>query len=278
VTSKATAHYMNRNMFETYAERLERHGVNGVGNPAFELGRAGKYSLRYTPFEHVNHEAKLVIVGITPGTTQLDLAYETAQKMLRMGRKKTDTLIEIKKEGAFGGNMRPNLVKMLNHFKIDRILDIYDINELWNSQAHLLHSTSVVPHAAFEVKKGKDAMFAGSFDEVMKCDLFKECFLDCFVPSVQEINQDAMYIGLGSCPEGALNWCVDKGHLRAEQVLGALSHPSTQGGSSVGYFLREKRLEDLKPKDPIRNRTAWLDAAYENMAKVTSDLLKKKAA
>jgi hypothetical protein len=270
---------MNRDMFDEYAERLERHGINGAGNPAFELGREGKYSLRYIPFEHVNKDAKLVIVGITPGNTQLELAYQTAQQMLRMGKAKSTTLIEIKKHGAFGGkNMRPNLTKMLNHFKIDRILDIYDINELWNSQAHLLHSTSVVPHAAYEVKKGEDAMFNGNFKHVMKCDLFRDCFLNCFVPSIQEMNPNALYIGLGVCPDDALRWCVEQNYIRAEQVLGSISHPSSNGGSSVPYFLREKRLEDLKSKDPIRHpaRSGWLDAAYENILMNTAKLLENR--
>lgn len=267
---------MNIDMFDEYAERLERHGIKGVGNPTFELGREGKYSLRYIPFEYVNKDAKLVIVGITPGPTQLELAYQTAQDMLRIGKTKTNTLIEIKKYGSFGGkNMRPNLVKMLNHFKFDRILGINDINELWNSQAHLLHSTSVLPHAAYEMKKGEDAMFNGSFEQVMKCDLFRACFLNCFVPSVQNMNPDALYIGLGVCPTHALNWCVNQGYIRVEQVLGSLSHPSSNGGSSVQYFLREKRLENLNPKDPIRHsaRSGWLDAAYENLLRNTSKLI-----
>ncbi|QPK62568.1 hypothetical protein IVG45_17190 [Methylomonas sp. LL1] len=266
---------MNRDMFDAYAERLERHGIKGVGNPAFELGREGKYSLRYIPFEYVNKDARLVIVGITPGNTQLEIAYQTAQSRLRTGKDKTNTLIEIKKNGAFGGDMRKNLVKMLNHFKLDRILGIHDINELWNSQAHLLHSTSVVPHAAYEVKKGQDAMFNGSFGEVMKSPLLKDCFLKCFIPSIQEMNPEALYIGLGVCPTDALNWCVEQGYIRAEQMLGSLSHPSSNGGNSVPYFLREKRLEDLKPKDPIRYRADWLDAAHDNL-KANSDRLVEK--
>ena len=77
------------------------------------------------------------------------------------------------------------------------------------------------------------------------------------------------------CPADALNWCVSNGYIRPEQVLGAMSHPATTGGSSVPYFLREKRLEDLKLNDPVRHRTEWLDAAYENMSKTTTALLEK---
>lgn len=267
---------MNRNMFQNYKDRLARFGAAGVGKPEFSLGREGNYSLQYIPFEYVNKDAKLVIVGITPGPNQLELAYETAQRMIQAGKTETETLIEIKKHGAFGSKtMRPNLVKMLTHFGFDQILGISDINSLWGSNAKLLHSTSVVPHAAFDVKKGKDSPFAKNFEDVMACQIFRECFLDCFVPSLKEINPNAMYIGLGRCPDQALSWCVDNGYLKKEQVLGAFSHPATTGGSSVGYYLRQVQLEDLKPKDPVRSRAAWLDAAYENMSTVTSRLNQK---
>lgn len=262
---------MNRNMFHIYKDRLAQFGASGVGRPEFSLGREGKYSLRYIPFEHVNKEAKLVIVGITPGPNQLELAYESAQRMIKAGKTESETLIEIKKHGAFGSNtMRPNLVKMLNHFGFDQILGVSDINSLWGSNSKLLHSTSVIPHAAFDVKQGQDSPFAKNFEDVIKCKIFHECFMDCFVPSLQEINSDALYIGLGRCPEQALSWCVEQGYLKKEQVLGAFSHPSTTGGSSVGYYLREVKLEHLKPKNPVRSRAAWLDSAYENMSKNTS--------
>jgi len=267
--------HMSIDMFDTYIDSLSIYGSTGVGKDKFELGREGKYSLQYIPFEHVNKNAKLVIVGITPGPNQISLAYGTAQAMINSEKSKLEILKEVKNSASFGSKtMRPNLVKMLNHFEFNRILGIDDINKLWSSQSNLLYSTSVIPHAAFSLKKGKDSPFSGSFDEVMKCELFHKCFLDCFLPSINDINQDAMYVGLGSCPEQALEWCVKNNYIRKDQVLGSMSHPSTQGGSSVGYFLREKRLEDLNSKDPVRYRAEWLDLAYDKLTKST-DILKK---
>lgn len=265
---------MNRNMFGRFADKLERYGKSGVGRPEFELGRDGKNSLRYIPFEHVNRDAKIVIVGITPGPNQRDLAYETAQRLLKVGRSENLILAEVKKHGAFGGpQMRPNLIKILKHFSFDRILGVDQVESLWGSNAKLMHATSVVPHAAFALQKGRDAPFAGSFEDVWACDLFRECFLDCFVPSLGEIRPDAMYIGLGRCPEQALAWCVSHGHLRADQVLGAFCHPSNTGGSTVKYFLREVGRNDLKPTDPVRSRCDWLDDTYRRMHSASASLL-----
>ena len=261
---------MERYLFSKYSQELKRVGQLGSNSDKFLLGSQGNYTLQYIPFEHVNKNAKLVIVGITPGNTQISLAYKTGQKLLKANYPENEILIEIKKSGAFGGaSMKPNLLKMLNHFSFNKLLGIDNIETLWGQNAYLLHSTSVVPHAAF--KSGK--MFAGSFDMVMKSPLLKECFLDCFIPSAKEMRSDALFVGLGPCPKDALEWCVSQGHLSRKQVLGSFCHPSGAGGSTTNYYLREVKKEQLKPKNPVLNRCDWLDEAYEQMLNSTKQLL-----
>lgn len=261
---------MERNMFSRFTSDLKRLGADGVGNPVFSLGREGKYDLAYIPFEHVNKDAKLVIVGITPGNTQLELAYRSAQDLLNTGLTENEILVEVKKAGAFGGpSMKPNLLKMLRHFRFDKLLDITDVETLWGTDDDLLHSTSVVPHAAF--KDGE--RFNGGFEEIMAAQPLKTCFLDCFVPSVREMNKQALFVALGPCPQAALEWCVKEGALQPEQVLGSFCHPSGAGGSTTRYYLREVSRDDLDLKNPVRSRCDWLDHAYKQMHAATSSML-----
>jgi hypothetical protein len=249
---------MDRNMFARFAGDLKRLGKAGVKAPEFSLRQDSQYELQYIPFEHVNRDARLVIVGITPGNTQLDLAYGRAQELLKAGRPEAEILIEVKKTGAFGGSsMKPNLLKMLRHFQFEKLLGIDDVDTLWGDNADLLHSTSVVPHAAF--KSGE--RFNGSFEEIMDSPLLKQCFLDCFVPSVREISRSALFVALGPCPQAALDWCVSEGALRREQVLGSFCHPSSAGGSTTRYYLREVSKDELDPRNPVRSRCDWLDQA-----------------
>ncbi|WP_449412405.1 hypothetical protein [Pandoraea soli] len=260
---------MERELFHRFSNDLVRLGADGIAAPQFSLGISGVYELRYTPFEYVNRRAKLVIVGITPGNTQLELSYGKAQELLRKGHPVDLILHEIKKVGAFGGpSMRPNLLKMLRHFQFEQLLGIEDVESLWGSDADLLQSTSVVPHAAF---KAGD-MFNGSFDEAMASPLLRECFLDCFVPSVEEMDSGALFVGLGRCPEAALEWCLQRGVLQRKQVLGAFCHPSSNGGSATRYYLREVAKAELSAQNPVRHRTDWLDQAYEQMQTSTSAL------
>lgn len=257
-------------MFKQFSDDLQFLGADGVGAPEFSLGREGQYDLQFIPFEHLNRDARLVIVGITPGNTQLDIAYKKAQELLRAGRPEEEIIVEVKKAGAFGGpSMKPNLLKMLRHFQFEKLLGIDDVDTLWGDNADLLHSTSVVPHAAFKA----GVRFNGSFAEVMDLPLLKQCFLDCFVPSAMEISRDALFVALGPCPQAALEWCVEEGALRRGQVLGSFCHPSSAGGSTTRYYLREVSKDELNLRNPVRSRCDWLDKAYEQMRAATSLLL-----
>jgi hypothetical protein len=98
--------------FANFRHFLQR-GVAALYAEGTAVARDADYILYYTPFEHENPEAELVIVGITPGPDQLDTTYAEAPKLLSRGLSDLAILAELKRHGAFGGDMRPNLCKML---------------------------------------------------------------------------------------------------------------------------------------------------------------------
>lgn len=235
---------------------LQQHGSQAARTVGTLLAKSkcGRDELFYVPFEHMNRSARLVIVGITPGPTQMLLAYEAAQARLKAGLSEEAVLERAKREGSFGGaSMRPNLVRMLEFFGFPELLGIAKAAELWGPAWPYLHATSIVPHAAF--LRGKP--FAGSFDDVLRSEPFRECFERDFVATLPLLSKDARYVALGPTPLDALDWCCRHGVLKPEQVLGAFAHPSGTGGSQVAVYLGEKRISDLSPKDPVRSRE-WL--------------------
>lgn len=257
---------MNTDNFERYAPIIRRLGAAGAASNDLNLAREGRYTVRYTPFEYINTQARLCIVGITPGTTQLEEAYQTAKRHLERGDVTELILRETKKAAAFAGSMRTNLIKMLRHFQIGDLLGV-DESTLWGSNAAVLHSTSVIPHAAFTGTK----MFAGSFEEILRSPLLSRCFEQDFLPELAQLTPKTRFIGLGPTALAALEWCVKHQHIEPKQLLGALPHPSGSSGSQIPYFLGEKTLGDLKPADPVRHRVKWLDQArvdlIESLAK-----------
>jgi hypothetical protein len=253
--------YLNR-----YRDLISAKGKAAVRTIGVRLAAHEKEVLDYIPFEHIERDARLVLVGITPGPTQLALSYEEAARLIRAGASEEVILREAKRVAGFGGSsMRPNLLRMLKYFDFADIYGLPEAEALWGSHAQLLHSTSVVPHAAFR----KDKMFAGSFAEVMASPIFRESFLRDFVGSIPELNPGANFVALGQTPRDALDWCVTNGHLGHDQVLGAFAHPSTSGGSTVDVYLGLKRIEDLTPNDPVRHRVAQLQADALRMKEST---------
>jgi hypothetical protein len=252
-------------LLDRFRKALLQHGKEAVRTNETRLARSdnGRDELFYVPFEHMNCRARLVIVGITPGPTQLELAYGAAQARLKAGLSDDLVLERAKKEGSFGGDtMRPNLVKMLAFFGIPELLGVGNANDLWGTAWHDLHATSVVPHAAF--RNGKP--FAGTFQEVLEVESFRECFERDFAATLPLISGEARYIALGPTPLEALDWCAKHGLLKPEQVLGAFAHPSRNGGSQVAVYLGEKPIKTLSPKDPVRKRP-WLVPLAERMSR-----------
>ena len=262
---------MQTTLFQSFAPCILALQDGVTTSPSMLIGSEGRRHLYYIPFEFVNQDARLVMVGITPGNNQLSMAYKTARPLIARGVGEQEVLRTVKKEASFGGEgVRPNLLRMMKHFGFAKLLGVHSEESLWGENAGLMHTTSVVPHAAFL----GDKMFAGSFEDVLGSKLFRTCFENHFVESIKTINSNAYYVGLGKTPAAALDWCVSKGVLKPKQVLGAFAHPSRSGGSTVDYYLQLKRRENMKPNDPVLKggRTEWLDAAYAGMKEAAGAL------
>lgn len=232
------------------------------GAAALTVDSDGRYSLEYVPFEHVNAGARIVIVGITPGATQRDESCAEAGRLLRQGLADDEILRRVKKLAAFGGPaMRPNLERMIDALGIMALVGGGRASELWGGRAHLLHATSVVPHAAFV--KGKP--FAGSFEEIQRTDMLRRCFEREFLPTLRHLRPDAYFIGLGPTPAAALSFAADRGLIDRSRILGWLAHPSTSGGSQVAIYLGERKVEELSDRDPVRYRADALVTAATAM-------------
>lgn len=248
--------YLNR-----FRDVIDRRGEDAARSKETMLTASGPDELYYVPFEWTNPEAKLVVVGISPGPNQIELAYRTASSKIKVGLADEEILKAAKMHGAFGSpTMRPNLIKMMEHFGFAELFGIEKVEDFWGSEADSFLGTSVVPHAAFR----RDKPFAGSFDDIMKTPIYAESFHNDFLPSLKDIPETAKFVALGETPLAALAWCVRYGKLNKEQVMGAFAHPSTNGGSAVDVYLGLKT--QLSANDPVRHRVDKLRMFYDRMA------------
>jgi hypothetical protein len=115
------------------------------------LAQDGDLDICYAPFEYINSQARLVILGITPGRTQMVNAIREARRQLDMGADHTAALMAAKRTGAFSGTMRPNLVAMLDSIGCARWLGIDSCDALFGHgpAAHLVQSASALRNPVF---------------------------------------------------------------------------------------------------------------------------------
>ena len=110
---------------------------------------ADRMKMYYAPHnEIINLNAKIFIVGITSGWTQLSIAYETAHKVLLANLNSEEIKTNFKKS-RFAGSMRKNLIEMLDELELNKKIHLKSCKELFNSHDELLHTTSVIPYPVF---------------------------------------------------------------------------------------------------------------------------------
>lgn len=255
-----------RPLFFRFKDTITRFGVDAAAMPGVIVERDPRYYLLYTPFEGVNSNARLCLVGITPGPTQLIDAYGCVRSLALRAEDPSD-FEKIKRYATFSGSaVRPNLVKLLDGTGVTSLLGLETGQELWeDAGAHLLHATSVVPHAAFS---HNGAPFNGSFEEVLKSKAMRKSFEKDFLPSLQRLASDCLFIGLGPTPHEALKWCAKRKLIPEANILGSFPHPSGNGGSQTDLYLGLRSIESLKPTDPVRHRGYLLEWSAELRARV----------
>jgi hypothetical protein len=226
------------------------------------MAEDGALSVYYAPFEWVNLQAKVVLVGITPGKTQAATALQEAQRALRSGAQPAEVLRRARASGAFSGAMRPNLVSLLNEVGLQHWLGLRTCNDLFESQAQLLQTASILQFPVYL----NGANYNGTPDPT-KHLLLQAMVLEYFARLCQQL-PDAVFIPLGPVPTKALEWLSTLGVVSPTRVLAGLPHPSGANAERIKYFLGQKNRADLSAKtDPDK-----LDHAKTALRRMVSTL------
>lgn len=208
----------------------------------FLLAKEGALRAHYIPFESLNLQAKVVLVGITPGMTQWKNAVAEAQRQVLAGATPAQTCIAAKRTGAFSGPMRPNLVNLLDAIGLQRWLCIDTCESLFGSDAGMIHTTSVLRHPVF----ADDKNYNGK-PNILKTSFLQQQVLEHFAEEVAQL-PDALYIPLGPVVNETLLWLAKRGVLNKENVLSGLPHPSGANAERISYFLGKKLRAELSAK------------------------------
>lgn len=254
-------------LFPHYADVIRNLKTSSIRDAqsipeSLQMSKDGNLSVSYIPFDYVNPQARIVLVGITPGFTQMLNALKEAQKQLVAGADHATALQASKRTGAFSGAMRPNLVAMLDHLGINDWLNIKTSDALFGNSSGLVHTTSVLRHPVFVGNENYNGT-----PNMTKHPMLRRLLLDHFAKEAS-ILKKAIFIPLGPKVSEALAWLAAEGAIDSSRVFNGMPHPSGANAERIAYFLGKKAKKDLSVKtDPAK-----LDIAKAALFKKISGL------
>lgn len=244
---------METKLFDQFAPAI-RAGAH-ADDARLRLAAEGNLEVFYAPFEAVNPEARLVLVGITPGRVQSTNALAEAKRQVDAGASSADAMRRAKQVGAFSGPMRANLVALLDHIGLARWLGMATCAQLFADKAALLQTASVLQFPVF-----LDGENYNGNPDPMRSPMLRRMVSEHFGRLGKDLPR-AVFVPLGPVPTKVMDALVKDGHFRAEQVLPGLPHPSGANAERIQYFLGRKSAALLSAK----TNAASLDAAREQL-------------
>lgn len=199
-----------------------------------EINRQGPLSTVYAPFDFINVSAKICIVGITPGHQQAVNALRAYRDQRRAGKSIEVSLQQAKRCASFSGPMRANLVKVLDHVRLNENLKIESCGELFDDSCTRAHFTSVLRYPVFR----DNANYSGSPNPVTTSFL-STMYLTYLTQEVAAI-QNSFWVPLGTAATHVFADLIKRGLVRREKVLSGIPHPSGANAERISIFLGTK--------------------------------------
>lgn len=210
----------------------------------------------YAPFDHVNSNARIVIVGLTPGKQQAANALRAAKQALLTGASPAQAAEQAKVFASFSGPMRSNLVKLMDSVGLADTLNIQTTASLWAEDAALVHFTSALRYPVFI--DGEN--WNGSMPDALRSPNMRQ-WLEQYTGQELSNLPDSILVPLGPKVAVMLEHLATTGLIKASQILTGLPHPAGSNAERIKYFLGQKPAHLLSSK----TNAAALDTARESI-------------
>jgi hypothetical protein len=253
----------NLSIAADYLTRMNAKSADQLlDSDAMTLAQDGNLRVCYAPFDHVARNARIVIVGITPGRVQALNAMVAAQASLRQAASIAEVLTHAKLTGSFSGPLRNNLVAMLDAIGVAKYLQLNSTSELFLDGSKDVHFTSALRYPVFI----NGANYSG-VPNMLRTPVLRNMIETYLVEEVRLL-PDALWLPLGPGPEAALKHLSDKGLLDHNKILGGLPHPSGANAERIAVFLGRK----APAKASVKTNPAKLLAAFQSLSAQISNM------
>ena len=158
------------------------------------------------------------------------LAFRVAKTLRAEDWRPPEIFSEIRRQMAFAGTMRSNLIAMLDRIGVAERLDLASTAALFERASDHVHSTSALRYPVLRERRN----YSGS-PKVESSRLLTE-MTTANLPQELEQLPDALIVPLGRAVEGALGYLGFDGSRR---TLRGFPHPSGGNGHRVAQFKSE---------------------------------------
>lgn len=206
----------------------------------FLLEKDDSINIYFAPHNlYINKNAKIAIIGITPGWTQTEVAYRFVVNNSKL--EDSELLYLCKINSRFAGNMRTNLINMLDEIGVNTNLKLKNsCSELFEEKTELLHTTSLIKFPVFI----NDNNYNGYSPNMLNNNLIKKYIYQYFIPEINNLNNNILCIPLGKSVERVLFELKKDGYLENMKILTGLPHPSPLNAHMTRIFNSNK--DELK--------------------------------
>ncbi|MGN7359066.1 hypothetical protein ACTHPF_17360 [Paenibacillus sp. SAF-054] len=208
---------------------------NDLLTDAFRMAVEGRTEMYYAPHnDWANDHARVAIIGITPGWTQMKLAYQAARAGFAEGLTDDEICRLAKRKAGFAGPMRRNLIAMLDQLGLAECLNLHSSAALFEEQGGLLHTTSLLKYPVFV--QGRN--YGGSSPDMLASPLLRR---EAAASAEKLLTlPDALLIPLGRAVERILSRMAEQGQMQEERILRGFPHPSGANGHRHRQFLEQQ--------------------------------------
>ncbi|CAG0989194.1 hypothetical protein PHYC_02193 [Phycisphaerales bacterium] len=212
------------------------HDVDDVLVPGLQIEQNDRLGTWYAPFEYVNAKARLILLGVTPGPTQMTNALRFAREALGQNLSEDALKRDVKRRASFSGPMRKNLVRMLDGVGLHTALRISTTEAIFVHDPDLLHSTSCIRYPTF-YRRGPGAPWRPyNATPAIDRDAYLVHYLDTeLAPELASI-PDALIIPLGASAQRAVEYLARQDDLALTRCILGMPHPS---GANNGRIVNE---------------------------------------
>jgi hypothetical protein len=211
----------------------EKYGKADLICRQFLLFTEAELEVYYAPFHHLNPNARIALVGLTPGWTQMEEAFRAAREGLASGLNGKDLFEYIDRTGSFSGPMRNNLVAMLDGIGLNNQLGISSCIALFDSLHHLVHFTSVVSAPIFRA----GANYGGSGPRLLQVPKLRTWVVENLAAELASMPQ-AIIVPLGRVADEAIQFLQGRVSNLQGRCLAGFPHPSGANGHRHEDFRR----------------------------------------